>query len=101
MYESQGTADDQTEIWTELFKLIDDDDGQLTAQVCFLMSQKKSGHLNNLQFSFFAQELVSIEESLGVSISETEAKEIIQRYDSDGNNMLSLEEFIFYKESQC
>ena len=53
MYESQGTADDQTEIWTELFKLIDDDDGQLTAQVCFLMSQKKSGHLNNLQFSFF------------------------------------------------
>ena len=101
MYESQGTADDQTEIWTELFKLIDDDDGQLTAQVCFLMSQKKSGHLNNLQFIFFAQELVSIEESLGVSISETEAKEIIQRYDSDGNNMLSLEEFIFYKESQC
>lgn len=44
---------------------------------------------------------MSIEESLGVSISETEAKEIIQRYDSDGNNMLSLEEFIFYKESQC
>ena len=47
------------------------------------------------------QELVSIEESLGVNISEAEAAEIIQRYDTDGNNLLSLEEFIFYKESQC
>ena len=47
------------------------------------------------------QELVSIEESLGVNISEAEATEIIQRYDTDGNNLLSLEEFIFYKESQC
>jgi len=74
----QGSADDLTEIWRELFKLIDNDDGQLTAQ-----------------------ELVSIEESLGVNISEAEAAEIIQRYDTDGNNLLSLEEFIFYKESQC
>jgi len=73
-----GSADDLTEIWRELFKLIDNDDGQLTAQ-----------------------ELVSIEESLGVNISEAEATEIIQRYDTDGNNLLSLEEFIFYKESQC
>ena len=58
---------------------------------------------HNPQFttSSFAQELVSIEESLGVSISEDEAKEIIQRYDTDGNNLLSLEEFVFYKESQC
>ena len=44
---------------------------------------------------------MSIEESLGVSISEDEAMEIIQRYDTDGNNLLSLEEFVFYKESQC
>ena len=43
---------------------------------------------------------MSIEESLGVTISEAEAAEIIQRYDTDGNNLLSLEEFIFYKESQ-
>ena len=47
------------------------------------------------------QELVSIEESLGVNMSEAEATEIISRYDTDGNNLLSLEEFIFYKESQC
>ena len=29
----QGTGDDLTEIWSELFKFIDDDDGQLTAKV--------------------------------------------------------------------
>lgn len=31
----QGSADDLTEIWRELFKLIDNDDGQLTAQVSY------------------------------------------------------------------
>ena len=91
MYWTQGSADDLTEIWRELFKLIDDDDGQLTAQVSSVFIVSLS----------IAQELVSIEESLGVSISEDEAVEIIQRYDTDGNNLLSLEEFVFYKESQC
>ena len=91
MYWAQGSADDLTEIWRELFKLIDDDDGQLTAQVSCVCDVSWS----------IAQELVSIEESLGVSISEHEALEIIQRYDTDGNNLLSLEEFVFYKESQC
>ena len=42
-----------------------------------------------------------MEESLGVTISEAEAAEIIGRYDTDGNNLLNLEEFIFYKNSQC
>ena len=31
----QGSAYDLTEIWRELFKLIDNDDGQLTAQVSY------------------------------------------------------------------
>merc|ERR1712107_14722 len=71
-----GTGDDLTEIWSELFQFIDDDDGQPTAK-----------------------ELVLVEESLGVTISEAEAAEIIGRYDTDGNNLLNLEEFIFYKNS--
>ena len=65
------------EVITEIFKESDDGDGLLTTE-----------------------ELVRLEETLGVEITEVEAWEIIDRYDSNGDGMMDLEEFILYKEAK-
>ena len=66
------------EILTELFNTSDDDgNGYLTPD-----------------------ELIKLEATLGVHISEAEAQQIINQYDSNGDGRMDLEEFILYKEAK-
>merc|ERR1711953_686063 len=65
------------EILQELFKDVDDGDGYLTPE-----------------------ELIRLEAKLNVTISQSEAEEIINRYDSNGDGRMDIDEFILYKQAK-
>merc|ERR1712037_68667 len=45
-------------------------------------------------------ELIKLEASLNVTISQSEAEEIINRYDSNGDGRMDQDEFILYKQAK-
>ena len=45
-------------------------------------------------------ELIKLEASFNVTISQSEAEEIINRYDSNGDGRMDQDEFILYKEAK-
>ena len=65
------------EILQALFEEVDDGDGYLTID-----------------------ELIKLEASLNVTISQSEAEEIINRYDSNGDGRMDQDEFILYKQAK-
>ena len=65
------------EILQAFFEEVDDGDGYLTPD-----------------------ELIKLEASLNVTISQSEAEEIINRYDSNGDGRMDQDEFILYKQAK-
>lgn len=45
-------------------------------------------------------ELIKLEASFNVTISQSEAEEIINRYDSNGDGRMDQDEFILYKQAK-
>ena len=72
--QSQGTRSDLPRLLTELFKAVDDGDGDLSPE-----------------------ELVKLEEKLNNKISLDDAEDIIKTWDSNGDGRMTVDEFIEYK----
>jgi Ca2+-binding EF-hand superfamily protein len=72
--ETDGTG--LAEVLKELFEEIDDGDGFLTPQ-----------------------ELITLEGTLNVTITEGQAEEIIRTYDMNGDGKMDLDDFVLYKSN--
>merc|ERR1712096_182969 len=75
--QSNTSVAPMAEILQALFEEVDDGDGYLTPD-----------------------ELIKLEASLNVTISQSEAEEIINRYDSNGDGRMDQDEFILYKQAK-
>merc|ERR1712018_1105519 len=75
--QSNTSVAPMAEILQALFEEVDDGDGYLTPD-----------------------ELIKLEASLNVTITQSEAEEIINRYDSNGDGRMDQDEFILYKQAK-
>jgi len=75
--QSNTSVAPMAEILQAFFEEVDDGDGYLTPD-----------------------ELIKLEASLNVTISQSEAEEIINRYDSNGDGRMDQDEFILYKQAK-